>query len=76
MLAYDELMNKMYSLAEQKGQDHLDEAWLVIEDIHWPNPHYNGEPVAHPESDSVFNPPIGPSVKERYKAFLAKQGKS
>jgi len=75
MLAYDELMHKMYSLAEQKGQDHLGEAWIMIDDVHWPNPHYHGKPVAHPESSTVFHPPVGSTVKERYKEFLAKKGK-
>jgi len=75
MLAYDELMNKMYSLSEQVGQDQVGTAWLSLDGVYWPNPHYNGEPVAHPESDTVFHPPIGSTVKERYKEFLAKKDK-
>ncbi len=32
-------------------------AWLWIGTGYWPNPHYRGEPEAHPLSDLVFYPP-------------------
>jgi len=70
MSEYSNLMDKMYGLAEQEGADNLNVAWLYIDDAYWwPNPHYTGESVAHPECATEFHPTKGPSVKERFKRY-------
>ncbi len=55
-LDYAELMDNMYKQAEIDGLEHSDDAWLMIKEVWWPNPYYCGEPVAHPECDTVFHP--------------------
>ena len=35
-----------------QGQAHPERAWICSDrDVWYPNPHYNGPPVPHPESD-------------------------
>ena len=72
MSEYSRLMDRMYVLAEEKGKG-VNDAWLIIEDVYWPNPHYVGEPVAHPESETVFHPPKEKeSLKERFRKHKEK----
>ena len=56
---YNNSMIDMYELAEREGVHQLNTAWLFINDVYWPNPHYHGEPVAHPEDPdgTETNPP-------------------
>jgi len=55
-MEYAELIDKMYRLAQEEGKKTPDVAWLNLTEVWWPNPHYHGKPVAHPECDSVFHP--------------------
>lgn len=57
MSAYADLMNEMYALADTQGKETPDDAWLIIKDVIWPNPHYTGEPKLHPEASGIYNPP-------------------
>lgn len=67
---YEKVMDRMFKMAESMGKK-CPNAWLNIEGIWWPNPHYKGEPVCHPEADPAtasganFNPQKGPSLLER-----------
>ncbi len=63
MSEYSNLMDECYTAANNDGKDKPDTAWLTINGVWWPNPHYKGEPVPHPEdlvntSPQNFNPPL------------------
>jgi len=68
MSEYSNLMDDMYEIAEREGISQLDTAWLFINEVYWPNPHYHGKPVNHPEDSSgrSTNPPQ-PNPIEKYK---------
>ena len=55
-MEYADLMNKMYERAEVVGLEHPDDAWLMINEVWWPNPYYDGVPVVHPECSTEFHP--------------------
>ena len=59
MSEYSKVMDDYYELAEQQGLSQPDTAWLDINGVWWPNPHYKGEPVVHPEdpTGTQTNPP-------------------
>lgn len=41
--------------AEYGGADYPERAWLLSSrDVWYPNPHYNGPPVPHPEYDDDY----------------------
>jgi hypothetical protein len=43
----------MYEYADNAGDDHPDQAWILTPfDVWMPNPHYHGPKVRHPEDDS------------------------
>ena len=54
-MEYANLLDMMYEKAEVIGKDNTD-AWLLIDEVWWPNPYYKGEPVEHPECNTVFHP--------------------
>ena len=56
-MEYAKVLDRMYKQAEVDGLEHEDDAWLMIDEVWWPNPYYDGEPVAHPECSTVFHPP-------------------
>lgn len=56
-MEYVGVLNNMYEKAEELGRT-TSEAWLLIEEVWWPNPHYTGNPVQHPQSEHVFHPAI------------------
>lgn len=70
MKSYAKVMNDTYALADEKGKASPN-AWLDLDGIWWPNPHYKGESVAHPECDTEFHPPKGPRLRERFQKHLA-----
>jgi len=55
-MEYAEVVDSYYEKAEVLGKDNPN-AWLLITKVWWPNPHYKGEPVKHPECDTVYHPP-------------------
>jgi len=63
---HDNLIADLYELAEDEGIRHLNTAWLFLNDVWWPNPHYHGNPVANPDDPSgkETNPPTRPSLSE------------
>ena len=71
---YSGVIINMYELASDLGKHEPDTAWLEINEVHWPNPHYKGEPICNPDAGpnckdgQQFNPKIGPSLRERYEA--------
>lgn len=74
MKEYHEVINCSHELALEQGKACPDTAWLYLEDAYyWPNPHYKGEPVCHPELDPEtadgmqFNPRKGLTPRERYE---------
>lgn len=48
---YHEVLDDYASWAERVGKhsSHPDDAWLDLGGVWWPNPHYSGEEVIHPE---------------------------
>ena len=68
---YAKVMDDFYSRADKLGKDQMDTAWLSIEGIWWPNPHYKGEPIANPDDPSgrETNPRTTPSLREKYEAL-------
>ena len=56
MSEYADLINSSYDLAEIIGLDQAQNSWIIVNHVWWPNPHYTGEPVAHPECNWVFHP--------------------
>ena len=61
-----DVMDDMWSLAETIGKDVPQSAWLDIGGVFWPNPHYTGEPVAHPECNTEFHPQKKPTQRKRF----------
>ncbi len=49
--SYDEVQEDYYKCAERIGLHSNDpeHAWLDLNGVWWPNPHYTGEEVIHPE---------------------------
>lgn len=68
-LDYSEVMDDYHTRATLEGASKQDDAWLDMDGVWWPNPHYTGEPVAHPECSTEFHPRKGPSLRERFEAF-------
>jgi len=72
---YHEVLDDAHDMAEKVGAATPDIAWLYLEDAYyWPNPHYKGEPVCHPEAGPAskdpgsWNPQLKtPSLRERFK---------
>ena len=68
---YSDVINSAYDHAEEIGKNQTDTAWLDLDGVWWPNPHYKGESVCHPECDPEttdgrqWNPPFGPTLRER-----------
>lgn len=76
---YPEVLDCAEALAEKQGAEVPEQAWLYLDNAYyWPNPHYKGEPVCHPELDPEtadgmqFHPRKGSSLRER---FLKRQNK-
>ena len=55
-LEFGQVMDDYAKKAEEVGKD-SPSAWIYVDDVWWPNPHYTGEPTAHPECASEFHPP-------------------
>jgi hypothetical protein len=68
MSEYSNCIDNMYNKAEIEGLKCLDTAWLDLDGIWWPNPHYKGESVNHPEDSSgtQTNPPQ-PNPLDKYR---------
>ena len=65
-LDYGEVMDQYYTKAEKAGEKYPDFAWLDLDGVWWPNPHYKGTPGPHPEDSNVFHPAKGLTARERY----------
>ena len=74
-LDFAEVLDHMYSLAESVGRELPQSAWLEICGVYWPNPHYTGKPVPHPECDKTFHPEKRPTQRERFLAQREKNKK-
>ena len=64
---YSDLMDKMYAKAHKLGKlsKHSTEAWLLINEVWWPNPHYKGKQIPNPDdpNGTETNPKLPNSLE-------------